>query len=65
MVVLVEFRHSNLHTGTDAEVKSFREWKRAQDESGCQEDLFFPSRMPPDQYSEFCSSIGQILPLIL
>src|ERR1700730_10557179 len=42
VIVLMEFGHSNLHASADAEVKSLREWKRAQDESGCQEDLFFP-----------------------
>lgn len=65
MVELVKLRNSNLHTSANGEVKSFCDWKGTQDDSGCHEDLFFPSRVPLDQNSEFCSSIGQILPLIL
>jgi len=41
VVVLVEFRHSYLHTGADAEAESLRDVKRAQDDSGRQENLFF------------------------
>src|SRR5882762_7684689 len=40
VVVLMEFRHSYLHTGADAEAESLRDVKRAQDDSGRQENLF-------------------------
>src|SRR5438552_17714960 len=32
---------------------------------GVRNASFFPSKVPPDQKVEFCSSIGQIFPLIL
>src|SRR5713101_9267307 len=46
VVILMEFRHRNLHTCADGEAKFFRDWKRAQDEPGRQENLFFPIQCP-------------------
>src|SRR6266404_2403737 len=40
VVVLVELRHGNLHTRADGEAKSLRDWKTAEDNPRCQEDLF-------------------------
>jgi hypothetical protein len=31
---------------------------------GKRKTCFFPSKTPPDENSEFCSSIGQIFPFI-
>src|SRR5258708_3086326 len=42
----MELRHSDLHTSADGEAKSFRDWKRAQDQSGRQENLFFSIQCP-------------------
>src|SRR5713226_4370904 len=46
VVILMEFCHRNRHTGADGEAKFFRDWKRAQDETGRQENLFFPIQCP-------------------
>ena len=65
MIVLVKPRHGDLQPTADGQMQPLRQWKAAQYESRRQEDLFFPSNVPPDQNVEFCSIIGQIFPLIL
>jgi hypothetical protein len=64
MVVLVELRHGDLNPNANSEVKSLREWNEPRTSPGVRKTCVFPSKAPPDQNVEFCSSMGQIFPLI-
>jgi hypothetical protein len=65
MVILMELWRGNEDTTTNAEMDPLRQRKTARHQSGVMNTCFLASNVPPDQKVEFCSSIGEILPLIL
>jgi hypothetical protein len=65
MVVLVGLGYGDLHTTAMLRWSRSASGKLPSTSPGVRKTSFFPSSVPPDQNVEFCSSTGQILPLIL